>query len=683
MVLCLLCGLGSCGFGSGEFRVGVFFFSSRRRHTICGRDWSSDVCSSDLVRRRPAPRDPLPTQAGLHGPSGPLAADRSEAAHGRSLVARPREGARPLRDRRGGRARARAPGGPAEPRRPALDAHDGRTVDAAIPGHARIVERPRVRILIVSDVSPIAVLGGAERVVWEQASGLAAAGHRVRVVSRAPEHLGDGAVVYRDVPIRHFAVDRRTLRGFLRTSITGARRTVAEEVEAHGADVLHFHQPLAAFGALTSPAGRRLPSLYTFHSPAPLEYRTRQGTTDRHRGGLAGYVGAAVLWVFERASLSRAPRIHVLSDFSASLVGKLYRIPRARIVKIPAGVDLDHFRPPHDRMALRRELGLPAGPPLLFTLRNLEPRMGLDNLVRALDLLRRHVPDVLLLIGGAGSLRRELEALVASLRLQDHVKFLGFVADPDLPRYYGAADAFVLPTRALDGFGLVTVEALACGTPVLGTPVGATPEILVPLAPSLVFRGVSEEAMAEDLGRFLDALAQDPAGARRLRDASRRHAETSYGWDRSIGDLETTLRGLVEPPEAPAPPRACPVCGAHATPRLVCHGQPYEVCPRCRPAARRARPGAAEPRGWYERDYPARFAPDRIGRPRVELFTTLLARLGPAEAGRRLLDLGCGGGQLLVAAAKLGWRSVGHDVAYPACAVARNAAGDPVIQADH
>src|SRR3989442_4704190 len=52
---------------------------------------------------------------------------RSEAAHGRSLVARPREGARPLRDRRGGRARARAPGGPAEPRRPALDAHDGRT----------------------------------------------------------------------------------------------------------------------------------------------------------------------------------------------------------------------------------------------------------------------------------------------------------------------------------------------------------------------------------------------------------------------------------------------------------------------------------------------------------------------------------------------------------------------------
>ncbi len=414
-----------------------------------------------------------------------------------------------------------------------------------------------MRILIVSDVSPIAVLGGAERVVWEQASRLAAAGHRVRVVSRAPENIGPGPVVHRGVPVRHFVVDRRTLRSFIRTSILEARRAVAEEVDAHGADVLHLHQPLAAFGALTSPAGRRLPSLYTFHSPAPLEYLTRRGTTGRHRGGLVGHASAALLWLVERASLARASRIHVLSDFSAGLVRKLYWISSRRVVKIPAGVDLDRFRPPRDRMALRRDLALPAGRPLLFTLRNLEPRMGLDNLIRAMDRLRRRVPDVLLLIGGAGSQRSELEARAASLRLQEHVRFLGFVPDVDLPRYYGAADAFVLPTRALEGFGLVTVEALACGTPVLGTPVGATPEILVPLDPSLVFRDASAEAMAQGLERFLESLARDPASAGRLRDASRRHVETRYGWERSIGDLETTLRELVAREEAAGAPRRC------------------------------------------------------------------------------------------------------------------------------
>ena len=249
-------------------------------------------------------------------------------------------------------------------------------------------------------------------------------------------------------------------------------------------------------------------------------------------------------------------RIHVLSDFSAGLVRKLYWIPSRRVVKIPAGVDLDRFRPPRDRMAIRRGLGLLAGRPLLFTLRNLEPRMGLDNLIRAMDSLRRRVPDVLLLIGGVGSQRGELESRAASLRLQEHVRFLGFVPDVELPRYYGAADAFVLPTRSLEGFGLVTVEALACGTPVLGTPVGATPEILVPLDPSLVFRDASAETMAQGLQRFLDSLARDPAGAERLRDAGRRHVETRYSWERSIGDLEATLRKLVARQEAPAPPRA-------------------------------------------------------------------------------------------------------------------------------
>ena len=418
-----------------------------------------------------------------------------------------------------------------------------------------------MRVLIVADVSPVVVLGGAERVVWEQASRLMRAGHRVRVISRAPESVGPGAVVHRDIPVRHFAVDRRTLRSFIRTSILEARRAVAEEVDTHGADVLHFHQPLAAFGALTLPAARRLPSLYTFHSPAPLEYRTRRGTTGRHRGGVVGHAGAALLWVVERASLARVTRIHVLSEFSAGLVRRLYRIPGRRIVKIPAGVDLDRFQPPRDRMVLRRELGLPPGRPLLFTLRNLEPRMGLDNLMRAIDLLRRRVPDVLLLIGGAGSQRRELEVGAASLRLAEHVRFLGFLPEEDLARYYGAADAFVLPTRALEGFGLVTVEALACGTPVFGTPVGATPEILAPLDPSLLFRDASAEAMAQDLARFLDSVARDAAGTRRLRDASRRHVETRYSWERSIGDLETTLRTLIEPKTARAPKR-CPVRGA-------------------------------------------------------------------------------------------------------------------------
>ncbi|MBI3454377.1 MAG: glycosyltransferase [Candidatus Rokubacteria bacterium] len=211
---------------------------------------------------------------------------------------------------------------------------------------------------------------------------------------------------------------------------------------------------------------------------------------------------------------------------------------------------------------MRKALGLPASGPLLFTVRNLEARMGLDALIRATGILRRHFPDVLLLLGGAGSRREELESLAASLDLKDHVHFLGFVPEEQLPRYYQAADAFVLPTRELEGFGLVTVEALACGTPVLGTPVGATPEILRPLDPRLMFRDTRPEAMADDLRRFLDADGRDPAAGQRLRQACRDHATTRYRWDDAVGHLERTLRDLVSRRGVPAD--RAPTCRGNA-----------------------------------------------------------------------------------------------------------------------
>lgn len=253
-----------------------------------------------------------------------------------------------------------------------------------------------------------------------------------------------------------------------------------------------------------------------------------------------------LLWVVEGACLRRATRIHVLSNFSAHQLWKLYRIPADRIVKIPGGVDTERFRPASDRNAVRQALGLPACRPVLFTVRNLEARMGLDILIRAMVVLRRHIPKVLLLIGGAGSLRGQLEALIDSLDLRSHVRLLGFVAETELPLYYQAADVFVLPSRELEGFGLVTVEALACGTPVLGTPVGATPEILLPLNPHLVFRDTTPEAMAEGIGRALVAEGGDAVVDQHSRQACRRHAETHYAWEQSLTELEETLRGLAE-----------------------------------------------------------------------------------------------------------------------------------------
>ena len=557
----------------------------------------------------------------------------------------------------------------------------------------------RLRVLMVSDVSPLRPLGGGERMLWEQARRLACRGHDVRVVSRAdPDATALVSIEREGVRIRHFIADRRSIARFIRSSVFEARRAVAAALSEEPVDVLHVHQPLAGYGALASRAGARLPSLYSFYSPAPLEYRSRHGMTAFHRAGLVGATGTAMLWAIERACLRRARLVHVLSDFSAEQLWKLYAVPRERIVRIRGAAATDRFAPAPDRGAIRGALGLPTDRLLLLTVRNLEARMGLDNLIEAMSRLQARYPSAVLLIGGAGSLRGALEAQSRTLGLGDHVRFLGYVLDVDLPRYYQAADLFVLPTRELEGFGLVTVEALACGTPVLGTPVGATPEILRTLCPSLVFRGTTPGVIAEDLERFLGDKERDPDGYARLRAACREHVERYYTWERATDELEGTLehladaRGEVKPSTTPAtlsggdPASRCAACGGVTRPSaLVYRGVRYRRCPSCRSSLSTELPTESELRHTYETEYPLLFAPEQVTSERTRLFGMLLDRLaalGRARSNRpRLIDVGSGGGHLAGLARGRRWLAISTDIAHPPCAVARRA-GETAIQAD-
>ena len=567
----------------------------------------------------------------------------------------------------------------------------------------------RLRVLMVSDISPSRPLGGAERMLWEQARGLAARGHDVRIVSRADDDATAPVSVERErVRIHQFPADRRSIARFIKSSIFGARRAVADALAREPADVLHVHQPLAGYGALAARAGGRLPSLYSFYSPAPLEYRSRQGMTARHRPGFVGATGTAMLWAIERECLKRAGLVHVLSDFSADQLWRLYAVPRERIVRIRGAAAIDRFRPAPDRAALRSALGLAADRPILLTVRNLEARMGLDNLLAAIAVLKTRRPRALLLIGGSGSLRAALEAQSHALGLEGQVKFLGFVPDADLPRYYQAADVFVLPTRELEGFGLVTVEALACGTPVLGTPVGATPEILRALCPDLVFRGISPETMAEDLERFLAGKERDAAGYARLREACREHVERHYSWERATDELEQALQRVAD--RGPRPARVsqvtasgghaerradmpvegtetCPGCGGQTRPSgLVYRGVRYRRCPVCRSSLSMELPSAVELQHTYETEYPLLFAPEQVTTERQHLFGLLLDRLAALGRARekrpRLIDVGSGGGHLATLARGRRWLAVSTDIAHQACAVAGRNGEAPAIQAD-
>ncbi len=137
------------------------------------------------------------------------------------------------------------------------------------------------------------------------------------------------------------------------------------------------------------------------------------------------------------------------------------------------------------------------------------PRYGLDVAIKAIGpLTKSH--GCRFYIGGDGPLRPTLEALARELGVSDRVRFMGRLSDPDLKLAYQAADLFVLPTLALECFGLITVEAMSFGVPVIGTDAGATPEILEPLLPNYIVPAGDVATLAERVRSFLDGKLVTP-----------------------------------------------------------------------------------------------------------------------------------------------------------------------------
>jgi glycosyltransferase involved in cell wall biosynthesis len=261
--------------------------------------------------------------------------------------------------------------------------------------------------------------------------------------------------------------------------------------------------------------------------------------------GLRALVKRTLRRRVEAVNLRQSRAVVVLSRQSWREVLE-FGFPAAAMHLAPGAVDVERFAPAADRHAVRHRLGLPGNRRILLSVRRLAPRMGLHNLIAAMPQVAAHCPDVLLLLGGKGPERENLERSISHHKMSGHVRMLGFIPDEHLADYYQAADLFVLPTAALEGFGLVTLEALACGTPVIGTPIGATPEILGRLDERWVAGGVTPDALCAAILGLLDR----PLGEDLSREALASFVRANYTWPRHVDVVEAVYRQLLTPPQA-------------------------------------------------------------------------------------------------------------------------------------
>ncbi len=272
-----------------------------------------------------------------------------------------------------------------------------------------------------------------------------------------------------------------------------------------------------ALYALPAVLGRRWDShVVHFHGPWASESK-------REGGKLHSVLFKRLL---EKTVYRSADRFIVLSKAFRDQLCQGYGVPESRVHIVPGGVEVDKFHPV-DVVEARQRLLWPQKQKIIVCVRRLARRMGLETLIEAFRQATVDQPDVKLMIGGQGPLREELEQQVLNAGLSKQVQFLGFIPDSALPAVYSAADLSIVPSAALEGFGLISLESLACGTPVLVTPVGGLPDTVRGLEGDLVLKGTSSDHIAAGLCGWLDGSRHLPS-----REACREHVMRSFTWDK-------------------------------------------------------------------------------------------------------------------------------------------------------
>jgi glycosyltransferase involved in cell wall biosynthesis len=393
-----------------------------------------------------------------------------------------------------------------------------------------------LNILFAADVSINKIIGGAERVLYEQTTGLARRGHNVSIVTRMLSNHDKDHEVINGVHEWRYPFKRNPLKFLCSTWIYSKRIFEALQQKNHF-DCINFHQPFSAIGVINSNLSLQIPKIYTCHSLSFEEFISRNGNEHRF---ISKFVNSIQSWghkKFEKNILKKSDEIVVLSKFTKDKVINIHQILDEKIKVIPGGVNLNKFTPAIDRKAIRKRLKIPSDKIILFTVRNLVPRMGLENLIIAFNDLIKQNAEINLVIGGEGKLKTGLIALARSFGIEDYIHFVGFIPEEQLPSYYQMADLFVLPTKELEGFGLVTLEALASGLPVLGTPIGGTKEILGGFNGDFIFENTEPESISKKILEKYKIIKENPQMWEEIRQRCRKFVERNYSWEKNIDTL--------------------------------------------------------------------------------------------------------------------------------------------------
>ena len=369
--------------------------------------------------------------------------------------------------------------------------------------------------------------------VRELSRALGESGITVDIFTREHEGQGSGIEwISPNVRVIHFpAGPQNAVVGELFEHLPGFLEDVMAFCEADGSeyDVVHSHYWLSAWLGQRMAKNLGIPHVVTFHTLALIKMQSR-----------AGEVEPGERQIVEREAMLNADCIVAFSGHERDAMAGLYGADPGKVRLAPCGVDLEKFRP-MDQKEVRRKLGL-NGEKLLLYVGRVEPLKGLDLLVETAAQIEAGDESVrMMVVGGGGPGEPETDRvrrLAEERQVDDLIEFVGRVDQDQLPLYYNAADVCVVPSY-YESFGLVALESMACGTPVVASRVGGLPTLvhhghtgyLKPWRCPEAFANSVEMIISSD--RLQESLGQ----------AARRRAEM-MGWESVAAMISAEYRAL-------------------------------------------------------------------------------------------------------------------------------------------
>lgn len=400
-----------------------------------------------------------------------------------------------------------------------------------------------MKILILTDVFFPDATGGAGKVAYYLSRELGVRGYEIHIITRNPgKRLRDKQALSSKVYVHRFYTPIGESLSLPFCEIINSYSLLREICHQQDFDIMCTHQSMAATGSFLNRKISNVPLIYYYHSPWHEEFLTKKNQNIFLKKKFVQWI-AALMRFCEKRIITKSSIVITLSKYMKKKLIELHDYNDDKIRIIPGGIDLDCFVPDTEGSEeMRQILSIPPNKPVFLTVRNLVKRMGLENLIEAFHLSDLLKEKSILLIGGKGPLENHLKNLVSGYKLENTIRFTGHIPEKDLPKYYQVADYFVLPTEKLEGFGLVILESMACGTPVIGTPVGAIPELIGAFDKRLLTNGTSSFDIKEKLEEVINDMDEyhfDPRNCHRF-------VEDNYSWKTVADEFEKVMLELVE-----------------------------------------------------------------------------------------------------------------------------------------